>query len=98
MCDDTGQGWVWHMLYGTSRILQSLTPNGCRTGAGREFFLEIRIFEIARSMLFGEKSFLASKPWTDFTQELWLGDHAGEWSPADRLLDIMTLVADLCVR
>lgn len=49
-------------------------------------------------MLFGEKSFLASKPWTDFTKVLWLGDHAGDWSPADRLLDIMTLIADLCVR
>lgn len=86
------------MLYGTTRILQSLTPDSCRYGAGREFFLEIRIFEIARSMLFGEKSFLSTKPWIDLMQEMWLGDYASEWSPRERLLDIMTLASDLCIR
>lgn len=49
-------------------------------------------------MLFGERSFLATKPWTDFTQDMWLGTYAGDWSPMERLLDIMTLTADLCVR
>ncbi|KAK5063030.1 hypothetical protein LTR84_005106 [Exophiala bonariae] len=49
-------------------------------------------------MLFVERSFLATKPWIDFTQEMWLGEHAGEWSPMERLLDIMTLASDLCVR
>lgn len=86
------------MLYGTGRILQALTPDGCRRGAGREFFLEVRIFEIARSMLFQERSFLSTKPWIDLMQGMWQGDYAGEWNPRERLLDIMTLVADLCVR
>jgi len=86
------------MLYGTSQILQSLGPDGCRTGSNREFLLEIRIFEIARSMLFGERSFLATKPWIDLMQEMWLDDYAVEWSPRERLLDIMTLTSDLCVR
>ena len=96
--DDTGQGWAWHMLYGTSKVLEVLTAENCRTGAGRELFLEIRVFEIARSMLFGQRSFLSTTPWLDLVDSLWQGEHIRDWNPKERLLDIMTLVSDLYVR
>jgi hypothetical protein len=98
MYDDTGHGWLWHMLSGTSKILQLLGPERCRTGASREFFLEVRIFEIARAILFSERSFLSQNPWTDLMKDIWAEDYINDWSPRERLLDIMTLVSDLCVR
>jgi hypothetical protein len=29
---------------------------------------------------------------------VWSGEHAKDWTPKDSLLDLMTLVADLCIR
>lgn len=98
MYDDTGQGWLRHMLYGTSQLLQLLSPDGCSHGSGREFFLETRIFEIARSMLFSQRSFLSTPPWISLTSKVWLGDYAEDWTPKDSLFDLMTMVADLCIR
>ncbi|KIW14326.1 hypothetical protein PV08_07108 [Exophiala spinifera] len=98
MYESTGDGWIRHMIYGTSRLLQLLTPEGCSWGPGREFYLEARIFEVARSMLFVEESFLTTPPWKSLTLTVWSGTYAKDWTPLESLLDIMITVADLCIR
>ena len=98
MYDDTGLGWLSHMLSGTSKILQLIGPERCRCGAARKLFLEVRIFEIARAMLFSKRSFLSQKPWTDLMNDLWAEAYVSDWSPRESLLDVMTLISDLCVR
>lgn len=98
MYDATGDGWIRHMLYGTSRLLQLISPEGCSQGAGRVFYLEARIFEVARSMLFSQESFLTMPPWRSLAQKIWLGPYAKDWTPLESLLDVASVVADLCIR
>ena len=98
MYDETGLGWLPHMLHGTSKILRLLGPDHFHTGTAREFFLELRTFEVVRTIVFNETSFLTQPPWTDFLGDMWTSDHVLEWHPRERLLDIMVLVSDLCAR
>ena len=62
------------------------------------FFLEVRPFEIARAMLYGEPTFLATRQWTELTRTMWTGENLKEWSPKERLLDIMASCTDLSFR
>ena len=98
MYDETGLGWLPHMLHGTSKILQLVGPDHFRIGAARGFFLELRIFEAVRTIVFNETSFLTQQPWTDLLGDMWNSDHDLEWHPKEGLLDIMVLVSDLCAR
>ncbi|GFF34792.1 hypothetical protein IFM51744_02566 [Aspergillus udagawae] len=45
MQDMTGEGWVKHFLYGTSKMLQLRGPEAHIAGPGRSFFLTVRVFE-----------------------------------------------------
>ncbi len=86
------------MLYGTSKILQLLGPDQFRTGAARNFFLEFRTFEVTRAIIFNDRSFLSQPPWSDFGSNMWTNEYVLEWSPMERLLDIMLLISNLCAR
>lgn len=70
MCSNSGEGWLQHMSSGTSKILQCLTPDGCRSGAGRAVLLEFRVFEVARAMLFSKPSFSATNRWQYLIRDL----------------------------
>lgn len=98
MYDDTGTGWARHMLGGTSMLLGAIPPEGYKTKSVRDFLLEVRNFEIFRAMLFAEHSFLAQPTWQDYSQGLWSEQFANEWTPKESLLDLMTVISDLCVR
>jgi len=98
MLDHTGDGWIKHIYHGTSQILASRGPKAFRSGAGRRFLLEARTFEVARAIIFSERTFLATPPWLKLMDHLWTRNYAKEWSPKESLLSIMTMCSDLCIR
>lgn len=98
MYDETGNGWARHMLGGTSLLLGAIHPNDCNSGLIHDFLIEIRNFEIFRAMLFAENTFLAQPTWREYSRGLWSENSADDWTPKESLLDLMTLIADLCVR
>ena len=95
MFDITGDGWVKHILYGTSKILQLRGPEAHLTGRGRSFFLTVRVFEIVRSCFYPEPTFLGQHAWTSLMGRMWVGDRAAEWHPKEDLLDLLTSCSDL---
>jgi hypothetical protein len=98
MFDATGDGWVKHIFYGTSKILQMRGPNAHLTGRGRSFFLTVRLFEICRSCFYPEPTFLGQPEWTSLMDRMWEGDVAKEWHPKESLLDLMISCSSLSHR
>jgi hypothetical protein len=95
MFDNTGDGWVKHIFYGTSRILQIRGPKAHLTGPGRSFFLTVRLFEICRSFFYPEPTFPGEANWILLMDQMWEGDLAEEWHPKENLLDLMTSCSSL---
>lgn len=94
MYDITGDGWVKHILYGTSRILQLRGPKAHVKGAGRSFFLAIRVFEICRALIYSDSTFLSEKAWVNLSELIWDGEE-NDWHPKETLFDLMTLCSGL---
>lgn len=96
MYDPTGEGWIKHTMFGTSKILQHLGPKAFRSGLGLSFFNQMRMFEVSRSLLFSESSFLVESPWMDLmhsnaTPEI-------DIHPIHDLLNLMIRCSDHCAR
>jgi hypothetical protein len=98
MYDVSGEGWVKHILYGTSKILQIRGPEAHLVGRGRSFFLTVRVFEICRSLIYNEPSFLFEDGWTSLMSRMWEGDFAGEWHPKEELFDLIVSCSSLSRR
>lgn len=98
MQDATGQRWLQHMVYGTSQALVAIGPSSCDSGLNRAFFVQARTFEVCRSIIFNESSFLSTPEWMDLTRKLSAQEAAVGWSSQDTLLDLVVLCADLRVR
>ncbi|KAH8124900.1 hypothetical protein ACSS6W_005142 [Trichoderma asperelloides] len=96
--DETGNGWQQHMTHGTAKALEASGPINCRTGPSRKFFVQARIFEVSRTILENESTFLTQPEWMDLSRRMWTGEHGDEWHPLDSLLDIMVTVSKLRVR
>ena len=96
MYDPTGQGWIKHTMFGTSKILELLGADACRTGEARDFFLEVRVFEVSRAVLFTSSTILAQPAWVELSKELWAGTEG--WHPKEALLDLMIQCSDLASR
>ena len=96
MYDDTGQGFVKHFLYGTSRILQIRCPEAHLNGPGRSFFLTVRVFEVCRSLIYSEPTFLCQPSWRNLTNKI--RDESGIWHPKEDLLDLMIDCSELSHR
>lgn len=96
MYDPTGEGWITHTMFGTSRILQHLGPEAFRSGLGLSFFNQMRMFEVSRSLLFSESSFLVESPWMDLMD----ANIATETDahPIHDLLNLMIKCSDHCAR
>lgn len=88
MYDDTGEGFVKHFLYGTSRILQLRGPEAHLTGPGRSFFLTVRVFEICRSLVYSEPTFLVEEGWKSMMERIWI-ENGRDWHPKEALFDLM---------
>lgn len=96
MYDDTGEGFVKHFLYGTSKILQLRGPDAHISGAGRSFFLTVRVFEICRALIYAhylEPTFLCQSSWTKLTENI--RNESEIWHPKEVLFDLMISCSSL---
>jgi hypothetical protein len=96
MYDPTGEGWIKHTMFGTSKILQHLGPDAFRSGLGLSCFDQIRMFEVSRSLLFSESSFLVESPWMDMMHVTKITDI--DVHPIHDLLNLMIRCSDHCAR
>lgn len=98
MYDVTGEGWVRHILYGTSKILQVRGPAAHLAGSGRCFFLTIRLFEICRSLIYSEPTFLFEEDWMDLTRQIRIESNIICWHPKEELFDLMIACSSISHR
>ncbi|KAK2608550.1 hypothetical protein QQS21_002896 [Conoideocrella luteorostrata] len=102
MNDSTGHGWQQHIIHGTFMAMKASGPSSCRSMAGMAFFAQARIFEISRTILFNEPTFLTGPEWMALSRDLSIKGNPVEtqnpWLPLDSLLDIMVMCSDLRVR
>ena len=98
MCDTTGEGWIKHFLHGTSALVRYRGPAAHLKGAGKQFFLTARVFEISRALIYSSESYLEQAEWRSLAQNMWSGIEAQKWHPKEALLDLMTDCASLGVR
>ncbi|KAL7927065.1 fungal-specific transcription factor domain-containing protein [Trichoderma austrokoningii] len=95
--DETGNNWQQHMAHGTVKALEASGPMNCRAGPSRAFFVQARVFEVSRTILENEPTFLTQPKWMDLSRKMWTGEHGNEWHPLDSLLDIMVVISKLRV-
>ncbi|KAJ6782111.1 hypothetical protein PWT90_08400 [Aphanocladium album] len=96
MSDMTGMGWIQHMVHGTAKGLAASGPSICQTAAGARMFQQAKMFEVCRTIVFNDRSFLTRPEWMKASQALWSHESfANEWQPLDSLVDIMLLCPDL---
>ncbi|KAB5566309.1 fungal-specific transcription factor domain-containing protein [Coniochaeta sp. 2T2.1] len=89
MHNESGEGWLMHMVHGTANALEASGPSACRSGPGRSFFLQARIFEVSRALLLGEPTFLSDPEWRGLSKSLEVEDVASCAVTLDRLLNII---------
>lgn len=105
MNDVTGHWWLQHIVHGTSVALKASGPESCRSGPGLAFFIQARMFEVSRTILFNEPTFLTEPEWVALSRDMWSeeenfesGAARNSWRPLDSLLDIMVMCSNLRVR
>ncbi|KAH6983432.1 hypothetical protein BKA56DRAFT_482874 [Ilyonectria sp. MPI-CAGE-AT-0026] len=98
MSDSTGQGWVQHIVHGTSKALVASGPLSCQSSFGKRFFMEVKIFEVCRAIIFNEPTFLAQSKWKALSAKLQTDLVEAEAHPLDELLDIIVACSSLRVR
>jgi hypothetical protein len=103
MRDSSGLNWLSHFLHGTCTILrlqhpESLTFSGAHNSQRRAFFLTTRIFEIARSLIYTESTFLSEPAWAAALMGFWQNEGAAFWHPKEALFDILPKFSSLSVR
>ncbi|KAH6652938.1 hypothetical protein BKA67DRAFT_568030 [Truncatella angustata] len=95
MHDPTGNGWIKHMVYGTSRAVEAAGPEFFRTEPGKSFFSQVRIFETCRTIVFNETTFLTRSDWAALSFGSREANFASPQHPLESLLDIITMCAKL---
>jgi hypothetical protein len=98
MHDVTGEGWVKHFLFGTSKMLQLRGPEAHLAGSGRSFFLTVRVFEICRALIYSEPTFLCQPEWMSLPTKIWNGDDNCHWHPKESLFDLMIACSSISHR
>jgi hypothetical protein len=103
MRDSTGTNWLSHFLHGTCTMLrlqrtEILVCPGAHNSQKRMFFLTARIFEIARSLIYSEATFLSEPDWIVALASFWRGEGAPLWHPKEALFDILPSISDLSIR
>lgn len=96
MYDPTGQGWIKHTMYGTSKLVQFLGPEAFRSGLGLSFFNQMKMFEVSRCLIFSESSFLVEKAWMRLHYSS--DSCESDTHPLDDLLNLMIKCSDHCAR
>jgi hypothetical protein len=103
MRDATGTNWLSHFLHGTCIILrlqhpETLAQPGEYNLRKRKFFFATRIFEIARSLIYSEPTFLSTPEWVTAIAKLRKSEGLAACHPKEVLFDILPTVADLSIR
>ncbi|KPM44919.1 hypothetical protein AK830_g1635 [Neonectria ditissima] len=98
MSDSTGQGWVQHIVHGTSKALVASGPLACQASFGKRFFIEVKIFEVCRAIIFNEPTFLAQSECKALSVKLQTEHVEAEMHPLGELLDIIVSCSSLRVR
>ncbi|KAH6889493.1 hypothetical protein B0T10DRAFT_538474 [Thelonectria olida] len=98
MTDSSGQGWIQHLVHGTSKALIASGPAACRFGPGQRFFTEVKIFEVCRSVVFNEPSFLTQAEWAHLSMDLQSKTEGKKPHSLDALLHITVRCSSLLVR
>ena len=98
MQDASGQRWLQHMVFGTSRALTAIGPSKIMSGPLRSFFAQIRAFEVCRSIIFNETSFMSSPAWLAASRALSDKSVPGDQSLLDEILEVVVMCANLRVR
>lgn len=98
MQDDTGHGWLQHMTHGTAAALQASGPAACMDGPGRSFFQHARLFEVSKTLLRGEPSFLGTPEWESLTEAQLIETASHDQDPLDAILNITMKCAKLRLR
>ncbi|KAF5662152.1 hypothetical protein FHETE_8042 [Fusarium heterosporum] len=98
MNDSTGQGWIQHLVHGTSRALVAAGPASCYSGPDQRFFTEIKVFEVCRAIIFNEPTFLAEAEWRELVGKMKTSRNKDVVHSLDELLDIIVLCSTLRVR
>ncbi|KAK1598204.1 uncharacterized protein LY79DRAFT_598583 [Colletotrichum navitas] len=98
MQDASGQKWLQHMVFGTSKALIASGPATCNSGTMRRFFVQARSFEVCRSIIFNQPSFLAAPEWIDLTDSLSKSSVAMAQDSLDELLKLIVLCSALRAR
>jgi hypothetical protein len=103
MRDSTGTNWLSHFLHGTCTILRCQRPDSLACSSAhslrkRRFFFATRIFEIARSLIYSEPTFLVDPEWTDALASMRRNGSESVWHCKEALFDILPRVSDLSIR
>ncbi|KAI5456727.1 hypothetical protein BGZ63DRAFT_88008 [Mariannaea sp. PMI_226] len=98
MTDASGEGWIKHLVHGTSKALVACGPQTCRSGPGQRFFMEIKIFEVCRSVVYNEPSFLLQPGWKELSNKSQADTQSVCAHPLDELLNIIVCCSSLLVR
>ena len=86
------------MVHGTAKALVASGPHACQSGFGRRFFLEAKIFEVSRAIVFNQPTFLVSNEWMVLSSSMRVNMPNAFCRLMDELLDIIALCAALRVR
>ncbi|KAL7920746.1 fungal-specific transcription factor domain-containing protein [Trichoderma austrokoningii] len=64
MVEPSGDGWVKHMLYGTSKVLQLAGPDAQQSTLQKKLFNAFQVLEANRAILYGDDTFLSQGKWS----------------------------------
>ena len=98
MNDSTGEGWLQHLIHGTSQALIASGPSTCISGPCRRFFTESKIFEVCRAVVFNQPTFLAEEKWIALSASLREPSISSSQKALNALLDIVVMCASLRVK
>ncbi|KFY46873.1 hypothetical protein V494_00283 [Pseudogymnoascus sp. VKM F-4513 (FW-928)] len=87
LSDPSGDGWVKHMLHGTSMILRLSRSDKCMSPLRRTFYGIFRMLEASRALLYGEATILSEESWATFHKELVPVNQI--WDPIEEILALM---------
>ncbi|KAJ5593214.1 hypothetical protein N7537_010118, partial [Penicillium hordei] len=87
LSDESGEGWVKHMLYGTSKMLQLAGPTDYMSSARRIFYDLFRVLEASRALIYNEETILSQECWLALQKSL--SSSATRWDPMEEIITLM---------
>jgi hypothetical protein len=98
MNDSTGNGWLQHLVHGTSQALIAGGPSTCISGSCGRFFAEAKVFEACRSIIYNQPSFLSGEGWMTLSASLRTSSTSRSQQTLDELLDVVVMCSSLRVQ